>query len=192
MTGPANLGPEMATSALAAFGPAGWMFVTSNVSGKFPSAEGLSQVVVGHVALVGADAVLDQTELVWYDTPGSVTWLQRLGQLVRARQRWRARRGAAAGPAQTARPMRRAAPAAGRGADGNRRQAGRRGADCGDGCHPGGEQFHGHGCPFELDFDNRCHSAGHRVGLWRRRYGRVVSLVVSHIPACGPRPSRHN
>jgi hypothetical protein len=36
LTGPANLGPVMATSALTAFGATGWMFVTLNCSGKFP------------------------------------------------------------------------------------------------------------------------------------------------------------
>jgi hypothetical protein len=36
LTGPANFGPEMATSAVA-FGPAGAIFVTLNVSGNFPS-----------------------------------------------------------------------------------------------------------------------------------------------------------
>ena len=36
VTGPANFGPAIATSAVAAFGPAGAMFVTVKVSGKFP------------------------------------------------------------------------------------------------------------------------------------------------------------
>ena len=86
MTGPANFGPEMATSAVAAFGPAGAMFVTLNVSGKFPFSVRLPQLVVGNVALVRADAVFDQIVLGRVRNAGIGSLDAQAGQLVGRRQ----------------------------------------------------------------------------------------------------------
>src|SRR6201998_4388098 len=76
-TGPANFGPEMATSAVAAFGPAGSMFVTLNVSGNFPSRYAFLRSWSATWPSPGLMPFSTRLILVVYDTPGSVTWLHR-------------------------------------------------------------------------------------------------------------------
>ena len=93
VTGPANFGPEMATSAWAAFGPAGAMFVTLNVSGNFPSRYALRRSWSATWPSSGVMPFSTRLVLVVYDTPGSVAWVHRLDNWSGRRQVLPRRRG---------------------------------------------------------------------------------------------------
>ena len=102
---PGELRTRDGYSAAAAFGPAGPMFVTLNVSGNFPSRYAFLRSWSATWPSSGAMPFSTRLVLVVYETPGSVACVHRVGQLVRGWQVLTRRRTGSCGWARRRRPV---------------------------------------------------------------------------------------